>query len=279
MTELIDRHLRHCRAAGLAVTTIEKREELLRRLDTQLPMGLGLATTEELEDFLARYPEPQTKATYYGHIVGFFRWAADPLRPRVDYDPTAGLNRPRASRGLPKPVTDDQLAFAMLTLPAPCLYYVALAAYEGARCCEVASVRREDVTAERIRIIGKGGKTRVLKTHAEVWRLIEPLPEGPIARKADGTYPVSADYISSLIRAKLAGIGLRGVTLHQFRHWYATTQLKPVKYGGAGASIRAVQENLGHDSVTSTAIYTLVTNEERADAIDSLPTFAAPSSR
>jgi site-specific recombinase XerD len=69
------------------------------------------------------------------------------------------------------------------------------------------------------------------------------------------------------------------VTLHQFRHWYATIQLRPVKYGGAGASIRAVQENLGHDSVTSTAIYTLVTNEERADAIDSLPTFAAPSSR
>jgi len=81
------------------------------------------------------------------------------------------------------------------------------------------------------------------------------------------------------VRALLAAIGLPGATLHRFRHWYATTQLKPVKYGGAGASIRTVQDNMGHANLASTAIYTLVTDEERADAIDSLPTFTAPTPR
>ncbi len=281
MTELIDRHLRHCRAAGLAATTIEKREELLRRLDRDLAMGLGRATTEELEDFLAAHPEPQTKATYFGHLIGFFRWACDPARPRIDYDPTAGLSRPRAPRGLPKPVTNDQVAFALAVLPQPWLSYVALAAYAGARCCEIARIVRGDIGSDQTRLLGKGGKTRVLKTHAELWRIIEPLQPGPIARRIGEPLngAVDADYVSSSARWKLAQVGLEGVTLHRFRHWYATMQLRPVKYGGAGASIRTVQENLGHDSVTSTAIYTLVSNEERADAIDSLPTFTAPSSR
>ena len=80
-----------------------------------------------------------------------------------------------------------------------------------------------------------------------------------------------------MTRMTLARIGLPGVTLHRFRHWYATIQLRAVKYGGAGASLRVVQENMGHLSISSTAIYTFVTNEERADAIDSLPTFTTPT--
>jgi integrase len=274
MSELIGRHIQHCRATGLADTTIEKREELLRRLDRDLPMGLGHATTEELEDFLARCKAKETKASYFGHIVGFFRWACDPKRPKIDYDPSDGLSRPRVPRGIPKPCTDEQVAFAMNELPQPWLSYIALAAYAGARCCEIATIERSAVTREDTRILGKGGRTRLLKTHSELWRVIEPLPDGRIARKIHASGQPDADYVSSMTRMALARFGLHGVTLHQFRHWYATIQLRSVKYGGAGASIRVVQENMGHLSITSTAIYTQVTNEERADAIDSLPTFA-----
>lgn len=277
MTELIERHLRHCRAAGLAETTVTKRGELLRRLDRQLVMGLGLSTTDELEDFLAQHAEPQTKATYFGHIVGFFRWASDPKRPVIDYDPTSGLSRPRVPRGVPKPVTNEQVAFALNSLTCPWVQAVALAAYAGARCIEIAGLDRTDITVDSVRIKGKGGKTRILKTHSELWRLVEPLPAGPIVRRRDGSAGVNAHYVSSLARYHLTDIGLVGTTMHQFRHWYATTQLRPVKYGGAGASLRTVQENLGHASVTSTAVYTLVSSEERADAIDSLPTFTTPT--
>lgn len=279
MTQLIERHVRHCQASGLAETTIDKRQELLHRLDRDLPMGLGQATTEEIQDFLARARAAETRASYYGHIVGFFRWACDPVAPKIDYNPTTGLSRPRTPRGLPKPVTNDEVAYALRTLPQPWLSYVALAAYEGARCIEISRIHRAHVTEQETRLFGKGGKTRVLKTHAEVWRIIEPLPAGPIARKVSGEGVVDADYVSSSARLKLARIGLPDATLHRFRHWYGTTQLKPVKYGGAGASIRTVQENMGHANLASTAIYTLVSDEERADAIDSLPTFNAPFSR
>lgn len=242
-------------------------------------MGLAQATTEELQDFLARFRKAETKAGYYGHIVGFFRWACDPHAPKINYNPAIGLSRPRTPRGLPKPATDAEVAFALAALPYPWLAYVALAAYEGARCIEISRVHRRDITEQETRLHGKGDKERVLKTHAEVWRIVHDLPAGPIAYRAGRRGVVDADYVSSSSRGKLDRIGLEGMTLHRFRHWYATTQLKPVKYGGAGASIRTVQENMGHANLASTAIYTLVTNEERADAIDSLPTFSAPSPR
>lgn len=277
MSELIERHIQHCEATGLADTTIEKRREILRRLDRVLPMGLGHATTEELEDFLARAKAKETKASYFGHIAAFFRWACDPKRPRIDYDPSDGLSRPRVPRGVPKPCTDEQVAYAMNELPMPWLSYIALAAYAGARCCEIATIERSAITADATRILGKGGRTRVVKTHAELWRVIEPLPDGRIARKIRAAGAADADYVSSMTRMTLARIGLPGVTLHQFRHWYATIQMRPEKYGGGGASIRVVQENMGHLSITSTAIYTFVADEERADAIDSLPTFTTPT--
>jgi integrase len=277
MTELIDRYLTHCEAAGLAATTIDKRSELLRRLDRGLDMGLGQATTEELEHFLARCRAPETKASYYGHICGFFRWACDPRNPRIDYDPTSALTRPRVRRGVPKPVTDAEVAMALQTLPQPWLTWVALATYEGARCIEIVRADRADVTPETTRLRGKGGGVRVLKTHAEVWRIVEPMPAGPLALRVDGRR-ADAEYLSSSARQKFERSGLPGVTLHRFRHWYATTQLRPVRFGGAGASIRTVQRNLGHESLQSTAIYTFASEEERADAIDSLPTFRTPSS-
>jgi integrase len=278
MTELIEKYLKHCRAAGLAENTIDSRGHLLRRLDRTLTMGLGQATTEELEDFLAGHPWPQTKATYFGHLLGFFRWATDPKNPRIDYDPTAGMSRPPAPATLPKPATNAQVAHALQVLKMPWRAVVAIAAYEGARCIEIARLNRADVTQETTRLYGKGSKTRVLRTHPEVWRIVEPLPSGPVVRQADGRAGVSAVYVSNMARYHLAAIGLDGLTLHQFRHWYATTQLKPVKYGGAGASIRTVKLNLGHSSVTSTSIYTAVTDEERADAISALPTFTTPTS-
>lgn len=280
MSDLIDAHLRHIRAAGLVeATTVESRNYLLRRLDRTLPMGLDQATTEELEDFLASPTlQAQSRRTYYNHIVQYFRWATDPRRPQLDYDPSAGMRRPRAARGVPKPVTNEQLALALAELEEPWRTYVVLAAYAGARCCEIATIEKEDITEARTRIRGKGDKTRVLKTHEEVWRSVEPFPAGRLAYRIMDGRPASPLYISARTIDELERVGLDGVTLHRFRHWYATTMLRPREFGGSGASLRCVQENLGHASPTSTAVYTLVSDEERDAGIDALPTFTAPSS-
>lgn len=289
MHQLIDAHLRHLRAAGMAANTVNKREELLQRVEEALPMGLARATTEEIESFLAegrclngRPWSNQTKATYHGHLVGFFRWATSGRDPYLDYDPSAGLIRPRVPKAIPNPVKDAELHCALGELPEPWRLYAAIAAYSGARCCELAVLRREDVSQQAMRIVGKGGKTRIVPTHPIVWQMVEPLPEGPIARRRDGRPgPVTPGSISTGMLVNLERIGLRRtskVSAHRFRHWLGTTALRPREFGGGGASLRTVQELLGHESPATTAGYTLVTNEERDAAIAALPSYRPTSS-
>jgi integrase len=274
MSDLIRAHLRHMEAAGLARNTIDDRGELLHRLNGLLPMGLDESTTEELEDYLATPGfKSQTRATYYTHIVGYFRWATDPSRVHLDYDPSACLVRPRVAKGVPKPVTDEQLQLALGRLEEPWRTYVLLAAYQGARCCEIASITKEDINERRTRLTGKGGKTRVLKTHGVVWAAVQHFPAGRIARLLTSDRPPRPTYISAETSKRLTRIGLDATTLHAFRHWFATTMLRPREFGGGGASLRCVQENMGHASPAVTAVYTQVADEERDAGIDALPTF------
>src|SRR3712207_3773509 len=118
MNAWIERHKAHMESAGMAENTIKDRREVLHRLDKELPLGLIEATVEELEHWLAgprRKPwSNQTKATYWGHIVGFYRWAADPNRmPHLSYDPSASLCRPHVPQRAPRPITDDDLVLVL----------------------------------------------------------------------------------------------------------------------------------------------------------------------
>lgn len=287
MNDLIDAHLRHLKARGFSPDTVDDRRKLLTRLDRVLPMGLDRATVEELEDFQARpvclkdgtakERALQTQATQYHHITGFYRWATHPNRLHLGYDPSAGLRRPAVPRGVPHPVTDDELRHALTELRDPWRTYVLLAAYEGMRVAEVARVERADITQQRTRITGKGRKVRSLKTHRDVWQAVEHFPAGRIAYRIRDRREVDPDYLSARIIDVHRRIGLPGVTLHRYRHWYGTMMLRPTAFGGAGASLRTVQLNMGHASPETTAIYTLVCDEERDAAIDALPTFDTPT--
>lgn len=277
MSALIDAYLRHAQAKGHAKQTLRDRGKLLHRLDQTLPMGLGQATVEELEDFLAGPVTgwaAETRATYYTTITGFFRWACDPRNPRIDYDPSESLSRPAVPPGVPHPASEEQLQRA-LALPAPWNIAVALAAYASARCGEVAALDRGDITRTSIRLLGKGSKVRVVPTHDVVWSLVADLPTGPlIVREKHPERPADGTYVTDRTLAMLRRAGLGGVSMHWFRHRFATLALRPREYGGSGASVRVVQELMGHASVATTARYTAVTEGERHEAVVALPSYS-----
>lgn len=275
MTDFIASHATHCRQAGMSPVTIRDREELLHRLDAELPVGLIEATTEELSDWLARpHWAAETKKTYYTHIVGFFRWISDPARPvGIDRDPSAGLIRPKVSRGLPKPVTDDELRQALTDLERPWTLYVRLAAYAGLRAAEIAQLDRRDIGEKQIRVKGKGGKYRIVPTHAEVWQAVRLMRPGPIALLGSGLV-MNADQMSSRCIRQFAKIGMPDVTLHRYRHWYATMLLRPRELGGAGADLLTVSQLMGHSNPNTTAIYALIADEQRRIAVAALPVLA-----
>ena len=124
---------------------------------------------------------------------------------------------------------------------------------------------REDRTYE-LSITGKGGRTRTifispraaswLRSYIETRRdAAEPLFINYSARDLDKKR-LSARYIQKMISrtAMLAGISKK-VTPHTLRHTYATDLL------ARGADLRSVQELLGHKNVSTTQVYTHVTNK------------------
>lgn len=270
MNTWIARHVAHMRSAGLAADTIEDRQLVLGRLDRELPMGLIEATVEELEDWLAGPSTPcshwcnQTKATYYGHLTGFYRWAADPHRyPHLSHDPSMSLTRPKVPPGVPRPVTDEQLATILDRIAGRWRIYCLLAAYAGLRSCEIALIRREHITEADLRTRGKGGKLALLPTHPIIWHAVKDLPSGKIAVRDSGL-KVTARWVSGRTAYHLRSIGVP-TSLHPLRHWFATSALSN------GADLRTVQELMRHASPATTAIYTQITNEQRRLAVQALP--------
>lgn len=263
--DLIGLHLQHLRAGGYAATTIDDAGELLRRVNRDLPSGLGCATREELAAWLAHDGwSKQTRVTYRLILVRFFEWATQGPAPYLDLNPAAFLPRPRVPRTLPRPATDLQAGAAFTVKAQPWRLHCLLAGYAGMRSYEIARVRREHIDADTVHIIGgKGGMDRDVPTHPALWEAVTALPAGPLSRMRNGT-TATARWVS---RCTAQHLHLKGIpiSLHQLRHWFATTLLRQ------GRDIREIQELLGHASLNSTAIYTEVSSERKRAAVLSLP--------
>ncbi|MBP9718429.1 tyrosine-type recombinase/integrase [Candidatus Gracilibacteria bacterium] len=152
----------------------------------------------------------------------------------------------------------------------------------GLRVSELANLNRQQVDLKRreFMVRGKGRKPRIVfLTEKAVERIqayiksredaFEPLfiNAGRSRAALDITKGehrrLSTVSIESMVRkfAMLAGI-TKKVTPHTLRHSFATTLLQN------GADIRAVQEMLGHSSITTTQIYTHLTNQRLREVHD-----------
>lgn len=260
MSKLLQPHVTHLRASGCAKATRESRERLLSYADSRLPYGVDTPTTEELATFLADGGwTGWTLCTYYRHLKGFYTWAVD--GGHISWNPIVTIKAPKQPDADPDPVSDDEMRQALEQSDEMWQLIIMLAAYAGLRASEIARCRREDIRDGVIVVAGKGAKTKRLPCHPEIWRRVEHMPPGLL-------FPSSAGRVIDLTnraRWHFDKIGLHEVHLHRFRHWYATSLLN------RGANIRVVQELMRHEDISSTAIYTKVTDEQRRLAIDTLP--------
>lgn len=153
----------------------------------------------------------------------------------------------------------------------------------GLRVSELANLNIDDVNLQtrEFAVRGKGGKVRVVFLSKNAAKSISEYlkarhdTDGALfighdkaakARDEDGkdaSLNITPRSIQRLIKkyAKMAGI-MKKITPHVLRHSFATDLLMN------GADIRSVQSMLGHSSITTTQIYTHVTNKQLKDVHD-----------
>jgi integrase/recombinase XerC len=188
------------------------------------------------------------------------------------------VRTPRTKKSLPKALTVTEAKATIATteeledrpwVAARDMAVLSLCYGAGLRISEALSLSRADLEGPALRVTGKGGKTRLVPLIDAVRQSIDaylrlcpfPLtPSQPLFRGVKGG--VLSPRLIQLRVAQLRGaLGLPpSTTPHALRHSFATHLL------GRGGDLRAIQELLGHASLSTTQIYTAVDTERLLDA-------------
>ena len=239
----------------------------------QGPAALKRLTTRTMRAWMAhergRGLSARSLARALSAVKSFVAWKAE----RDGFDPSAVLmvRAPRFKAKLPRPLAEDA-AQAMLDMveaqtdsdwvAARDVAVVTLLYGCGLRISEALSLTGADLPLEgSVRIIGKGGKERVVPVlpvaRDAVARYAELCPfeldsDGPLFRGVRGG-ALSPRQVQKAMASARAMLGLPATaTPHAMRHSFATHLLN------AGGDLRSIQELLGHASLSTTQAYTAV---------------------
>jgi site-specific recombinase XerD len=265
-------------------------EKTRRAYRIDLAQFAGWASGQELEPAsvdhraLRRYAAslsergqaPATVARKLAALRGFFRALVE-LGARGD-NPAELLSSPKRPQHLPRVLKPADVAKLLDRIPATtplelrdrALFELAYAS--GLRAEELVALDLDsvDFDAERVRVEGKGGKTRLVPTGEHALRAIErylararPALAGGENRATGSLFlsktgrRLSTSDVRRRLRvwtrhasAQVPGVG--DLHPHALRHSFATHLLE------GGADLRAIQELLGHASISTTQVYTRV---------------------
>ncbi len=215
----------------------------------------------------------RTLGRHLSTVRSFLRWAC--RENHLERNPARGLPSPRAPRGLPRALTlldtetlletEDETPFPERERALFELLYAT-----GLRVSETAALDLEDVdlSARMLRAQGKGRKERIVPFGEEAeealrcWLPLRRSLRTPAAAQecGRGGEPLFVNSrggrlttrsMSRVLKRRLRAAGLpAAISPHALRHTFATHLLQ------AGADLRAIQELLGHASLSTTQKYT-----------------------
>jgi site-specific recombinase XerD len=203
--------------------------------------------------------------TFYGHLVE---------RGELDGNPADLVSSPKRDSYLPRVLKPAEVATLLDRIPGStplelrdrAMFELAYSAGLRAEELVLLDLQSADPDAEEVRVEGKGAKTRVVPAGEPAWRALtaylemgrpalasaSPVADGALFLSKSGrrlsTSDVRRRLRLSVRRAALQG----GVSPHTLRHSFATHLLE------GGADLRAIQELLGHASISTTQTYTRV---------------------
>ncbi|QNF34924.1 site-specific tyrosine recombinase XerD [Adhaeribacter swui] len=212
---------------------------------------------------------PHSQARTLSGIRAFYKFLI--MEDLLGADPTENIEAPKLNRKLPDTLNYEEIAQLLeaidVSTPEGARNKAMLETLysSGLRVSELVELRLSNVYADMgfLRVTGKGNKERLvpigrdalkyLKIYLEEIRCHIPIKKGQedfvfLNRRGAALTRVMVFTIIKLLAQK---VGLnKTISPHTFRHSFATHLIE------GGADLRAVQEMLGHESITTTEIYT-----------------------
>lgn len=231
--------------------------------------------------------KPATRARKVSTLRIFFKYLTVKAK-LLDVNPAQNLETPKLGKRMPKylsldeskkllEVTNDTEArnserdYAIITLFLNC----------GIRLSELVNINIKDITfsESKLNVIGKGNKERTIYLNnacmSALNNYLQARPkEGIKYDSKDALFlserreRISNRTVQTIVKKELlkAGLDINKYSTHKLRHTAAT-----LMYQYGNVDIRALQELLGHESISTTEIYTHVDNSQIRNAVENNP--------
>ena len=231
--------------------------------------------------------KPATRARKVSTLRIFFKYLSQKAK-LIDVNPAQNLETPKLGKRMPKYLSLDESKkllevaqsddnrnserdYAIITLFLNC----------GMRLSELVNINIKDITfsESKLNVIGKGNKERTIYLNNAC---ISAINEYLLARPKEGIKHDSRDAlflserrerisnrtVQLIVKKELlkAGLDINKYSVHKLRHTAAT-----LMYQYGNVDIRALQELLGHESISTTEIYTHVDNSQIRNAVENNP--------
>lgn len=231
--------------------------------------------------------KPATRARKISTIRIFFKYLSNKAK-LIDTNPAQNLETPKLGKRMPKYLSLDESKkllevtqsddnrnserdFTIITLFLNC----------GMRLSELVNINIKDITFSeaKLNVIGKGNKERTIYLNNACvsainnYLLVRP-KEGIKYDSRDALFlserreRISNRTVQLIVKKELlkAGLDINKYSVHKLRHTAAT-----LMYQYGNVDIRALQELLGHESISTTEIYTHVDNSQIRNAVENNP--------
>lgn len=249
-------------------------------------------TIEDIHSYIAYMAttlnsKPATRARKISSIRVFFNYLSRKAK-LIDNNPAQDLETPKLGKRMPKYLSLDESMklldaskddknrnskrdFAITTLFLNC----------GMRLSELVGINITDInfSDNKLNVIGKGNKERTIYLNKACLKALneylEIRPKPAIKNDSkDALFlserkeRISNRTVQTIIKKELlkAGLDINKYSTHKLRHTAAT-----LMYQYGNVDIRALQELLGHESISTTEIYTHVDNLQVRNAVESNP--------
>ena len=238
--------------------------------------------------------QPATRARKVACLKTFFNYLSVKAK-LIEHSPAEHLETPKIGKRMPKylsleesekllntVMTEDsnrhkERDYAIITLFLNC----------GMRLSELVGINIKDIdfNEAKLNVIGKGNKERTIYLNNACITSIKDYLDTRTDNITNDKVPlftsersnrISNRTIQHIVRKELrnAGLNIEKYSVHKLRHTAAT-----LMYQYGNVDIRALQELLGHESISTTEIYTHVSNEQIRAAVEDNPLANLPKGK